>query len=207
MSGAYPKFFSHIDRSSVKTICELGSRDGLDAIKLQQHFDADVVAWECNPLSIPKCRSILEGHERIELVEKAVWSQTKEIKFHPVINGNIGASSAFKANTSYPYEQPYQQTTITVNAVRLDEWWKANRTKPIDLLVMDLQGGELEALAGIGDLIDDVQYIITEGQHKRLYHGTPLITDIEAFLKDEGFTLQMGFDVNDWFGDFLFIRE
>ena len=51
----------------------------------------------------------------------------------------------------------------------------------LELLCMDLQGAEMEALEGMGDVLDSVKYIITEGQCKRLYHDTPLIGDIEQF--------------------------
>ena len=71
---------------------------------------------------------------------------------------------------------------------------------------MDLQGAEMEALKGMGDLIRDVRYVITEGQYKRLYHDTPLIDDIEDYLMEYDFVLRRAVNCNDWFGDFYFER-
>ena len=207
MTGAYRKFFGLMERD-VKVALELGSRDGIDAIRIADHFGAEVVTWECNPEALGLCRARLANREDVELVELAAWSESKILPFFPVVNGNLGASSAFRANHDYPYEKPYEQIVIEVEASRVDAWWEANRAGvPIDLLAMDLQGAELEALKGMGDLLDSVSYIITEGQHQRLYHDTPLISDIEAFLVERGFRLVKGLPANSWFGDFLFSKD
>jgi hypothetical protein len=140
------------------------------------------------------------------LVEKAVWSKNMKLRFKPVTNGNHGASSVFDANPAYPYET-YEQDDIEVDAVRLDRWWRENMgEKTIDLLVMDLQGAELEALKGAGRLLRDVKFIITEGQFKHLYHKTPLLVDLEMFLAGHGFKKIHQNKANDWFGDAMFQR-
>jgi len=198
--GNYSKFFSLIPTEEIDTIFELGSRDGLDAIELQKHFQAQVYAWECNPDSLVLCRQNL-SQTTIQLVEKAVWSKNQTIKFFPITNGNIGASSAYKINSEYPYEVLIQQE-IEVEAVRIDSWYQDK----IDLVVMDLQGAELEALKGMGDLLSTTKYIITEGQYKEIYRGTPLLSDIENYLAGHGFKLLHSIPTNDWFGDFLFCK-
>tara|TARA_B100000683_G_scaffold275786_2_gene327665 strand:- start:1316 stop:2512 length:1197 start_codon:yes stop_codon:yes gene_type:complete len=206
-TGGYAQFFNHVLDGSVDTVLELGSRDALDAILMADHFDAHVYAWECNPPAVDICRENIGDNPNVTLVDLACWSSEKTLTFRPVTNGNIGASSVFQANPEYPYETLYQQKEIEVQAVRIEDWWKENvgDTK-IDLLAMDLQGAELESLKGMGDLLHDVKYIITEGQHKRLYHDTPLIGDIEEYLADYGFVMMRGVDFNDWFGDFVFGR-
>ena len=206
-TGGYAQFFGQMVEGSVNTVLELGSRDALDAILMADHFDAHVYAWECNPPAVEICRQNIGDNPDVTLVDLACWSSEKTLTFRPVINGNIGASSAFEANHDYPYEVPYAQKEIEVQAVRVDEWWKENvgETK-IDLLAMDLQGAEMEALKGMGDLIRDVKYVITEGQYKRLYHDTPLIDDIEDYLMEYDFVLRRAVDCNDWFGDFYFER-
>lgn len=198
--GNYSKFFKYIPTEDINTIFELGSRDGLDALELQKHFQAQVYAWECNPDSLDLCRQNL-SHTTVKLVEKAVWSENKIIKFFPIINGNIGASSAYEVNSEYPHEKLIQNE-IEVEAVRIDSWYHDK----IDLIAMDLQGSELEALKGMGDLLSSTKYIITEGQYKKIYQDTPLISDIENYLTNYGFKLLHSIATNDWFGDFLFVR-
>jgi FkbM family methyltransferase len=208
MQGAYGQFAEHIEKDTINTIVELGSRDGLDAIWLHKEYDAQVVCWECNPAVLDIVRRNIQFYEDVELVDLAVWSKDTSLTFHPVTNGNVGASSVFQANTDYPHEK-YVQEEIQVNARRLDGWWKENRTgRALDMLVMDLQGGELEALKGAEGILDSIRYIITEGQYQQLYHDTPLIQDIQDYLKNKGFKLVAEkIHVPEWFGDFLFIRE
>ena len=211
--GAYQEFVHLIPRDSINTIVELGSRDLRDALWLQKYFDAEVVAWECNPEAIRLCRDTLGGYldAPVTFVPKAAWSKNTILTFRPVVSngfpgGNIGASSVFKANPDYPYEI-YKQETIAVDAERLDEWWGRHRKyRNLDLLCMDIQGSELEALKGAGDLLDGVKFIITEGQTKRLYDDTPLIGDLITFLGKWGFRLVERKTANDWFGDYLFAK-
>ena len=65
---------------------------------------------------------------------------------------------------------------------------------------MDLQGAEIEALKGAGDLLKNVKYIITEGCVQPFYQGAPHIDEITTLLEEYGFNevynLEGGID--DW---------
>tara|TARA_B100001939_G_scaffold128063_3_gene110975 strand:- start:6085 stop:6738 length:654 start_codon:yes stop_codon:yes gene_type:complete len=206
MVGAYLLFEKNLDGDSISTIVELGSRDGDDAIRLRDRLDARVVSFECNPEAVLRCESKLGPQQNIRFVPLGVWDENTTIPFYPVVNGNTGASSAFTANHDYPYETPYKQEEVEVEVVRLEDWWKENETVDIDLLCMDLQGSELKALQGAGDLLHSIDYIISEVQTKRLYHDTPLFSDIKDFLEPYGFVVKEMVPVNSWFGDALFVR-
>ena len=206
MVGAYLLFEKNLDGDSISTIVELGSRDGDDAIRLRDRLDARVVSFECNPEAVLRCESKLGPQQNIRFVPLGVWDENTTIPFYPVVNGNTGASSAFTANHDYPYETPYKQKEVEVEVVRLEDWWKENETVDIDLLCMDLQGSELKALQGAGDLLHSIDYIISEVQTKRLYHDTPLFSDIKDFLEPYGFVVKEMVPVNSWFGDALFVR-
>ena len=203
--GAYLTFSDVMVKDEMKVILELGSRDGKDAILLRDHFDADlVVAFECNPQAIKICEKTLEKEDKIMFVPLAVWSETGTIPFYPVVNGNMGASSAFIANSEYPYEK-YKQDEIEVSAVRLDEWWKENMGDlKIDMICMDLQGAEMNAMIGMGDLLDQPRYVITECQFQNLYHDTPVYEDLENYLRQYKFVGVEVRSANSWFGDALF---
>jgi len=59
----YEGFTRLIDKRSIHTIIECGSRDGLDTIALEEFFNPDVIySFECNPESIPVCLGNIEGH-------------------------------------------------------------------------------------------------------------------------------------------------
>ncbi len=199
--GSYHHFADQIPQDEINTIVELGSRDGLDAIWLSFFFDAKTYAWECHPdLWLPMKENI-SHFENVHMVDKAVWSEDTVIDFFPVTNGNVGASSCFEADNEIATEH-LEQTKISVEAIRLDEWANKNNIFEIDLLVMDLQGAEVEALKGAGDLLHHVKYIITEGCVEPFYKGAPHIDEITALLESYGFTL-VGDNMDTWQADEL----
>ncbi len=190
-----------------RSVLELGSRDLLDAVWLAKRFGVTVTAFECNPDALVRCKDRLStwsNEPPIHLVPLAVWSTTGPLTFYPVTNGNLGASSAFKADTAYPYER-YQQSEVTVDAVRLDDFFDGMDFP--NFVCMDLQGSEMEALIGMGERLHEVDVLITEVQHKRLYHDTPLHDDLSRYLADYGLVPIRTQNANDWFGDCLYVRK
>ena len=198
--GAYQHFFDRIPYDRVEFAIEVGSRDGLNALQIRDHYDAHVTVLECNPEAVAICESKLAGEPNIEFIPKAAWRENSTISFYPVVNGNMGASSLMRANTDYPYER-YEQVEIEVESIRLD-----SVIDRCDLLCIDAQGAELGVLAGMGELLSDVRFIITEAQTRPMYHGASLLTSIGGLLSTD-FKLVEGRRVNDWFGDYLFVNR
>lgn len=75
--------------------------------------------------------------------------------------------------------------TLKVRQVRLD----AVLDDDVDILKLDLQGYELEALRGCGVLLGRVRAITTEVEFVPLYAEQPLFAEIDQFLRAEGFRL------------------
>lgn len=61
--------------------------------------------------------------------------------------------------------------------------------EPIDVLKLDLQGGELAALRGLGGRLAEVRLLLTEVEFAPLYDGQPLFSDVEQYLRKAGFRL------------------
>jgi len=57
----------------------------------------------------------------------------------------------------------------------------------LDFLNIDLQGAELLALHGMGDLLDQFKYAYLEVNWKELYKGCALFDEIVQFMKSKGF--------------------
>lgn len=70
---------------------------------------------------------------------------------------------------------------------RLDEWASANDVGKVDFIKLNIQGGELEALRGAGDLLGGVLGILTEVSFVESYIGRPLFADVDQFLRGNGF--------------------
>lgn len=202
-------FVSNI-RTPVRSILELGSRDGIDALKLSEHYKCHVFAFECSPDAIGVCMKNIQKNPNVTLVPLAVWNKTGPISFFPMVETkgifyNPGASSCFPVDRS-GHHKTYIQKEITVQATRLDDWLRSKKIESIDMLCIDVQGSAYQVLEGMGDLLEKVQYIIVELEHTVIYQGEVLFGEVENFLKSKGFEFYIG-SKNRHFGDYLFVKK
>jgi len=162
-------FLSILRKERLPVIFEVGSRDGDDALKLQESYNPDLLcAFEPNPEAIKLCKSTLAGRAGVRLFELACWHETGRIPFYPVafsfvgdrLTRNIGASSCFL--DAHTYTERLVQKEIEVEAVRLEDLMRQERISRIDLLCMDVQGAALHVLRGLGGGIRSVRWILTE---------------------------------------------
>lgn len=205
-----------VDRKDIRVALDVGSRDGLVALRLSGEFpESRVYAFECNPAAIEIARGNLNTADRVQLVEKAVCDSDGPITFYaidtertvtPHPDKNIGASSLYVANDSYPAET-YVQKEISVQGTTLQTWAKTAGIDKVDLIWMDLQGSELRALKGMGRLLKSVTVIYCEVEYKEIYKGQPLAREVRRFLNQNGFTLIKRLNTSEWFGDELYVNR
>lgn len=208
-----PKIAGH---DTIRTVVELGSRDGLNAEILHNTFsESKIYSFECNPATIDICRKKFSSLKRAKLIEKAVADKNGNLTFYPVdqdksektnwSDGNPGASSLFKVSDRY--DEKLVQNIITVPAIKLSSFVKFEKIKSIDLLFMDIQGAELIALKGLEDEIDNVKIIHTEVSFLELYEKQPLFKDIKKFLNERGFVLYDTSCFTGSFADMIFVNS
>ena len=199
---SYFFFNNYISKERIEIIFELGSRDLKDALKLIKHYTkSKCYSFECNPDCLIECNKTiinLNNHEkkRIFLIKKAVSITDSKIKFHSFDlskYNNMGASSILKIdfskrNTSDPdYNRENVQKSIEVDGIRLDSYIKEHNIKDIDLLCIDLQGYELNAIKSLGEKIKKVKYIITECSIQSTYINGCNFIDLNKYLENNGF--------------------
>jgi len=98
----------------------------------------------------------------------------------------------------------------TVGMVTLDKWCEVTLGgTSVDLLKLDLQGGELPALRGATELLKMVKLVYAEVQFVELYKDAPLYPDVSAFMAAAGFreyALYASPEPDNW-GDALYVKE
>jgi len=107
---------------------------------------------------------------------------------------NNGASSSLLAPKRhldfYPEIQPIKEIWVDVRTLDfLVECGRIDMSK-YDFLYMDLQGGEMDALKGFEEHIDEINFILAEINYEELYEGCALIDEFDAYLKERGFEKQ-----------------
>ena len=195
-------FLENIKKEDIKIIFELGSFNLKDAIRLYNYYNSKIYSFECNPDSLKECYKTLtqmndECKKNIKLVEKAISIENKPIKFYPfdLSKYNAPGSSSLlkidfsKRNISDPdYNRENPQKEITVEGTRLDKFLEEEKIDNVDLLCIDLQGYELNALKSLGEKIKDVKYIITECSIQCTYENGSNFKELNEYLKMYGFS-------------------
>lgn len=176
------------DKNNIKTIIEAGSRDLIDALELENIYpEAAIFSFECNPENVKLCNHNLQFSKKIIFTDIALSDQDGSIDFFSLDSNTChehdpGVSSTFEhTNTS---NVPMKK--ITVSSLRADTFLKNKNIENVDMLCLDLQGGELNLLKGLGKYIDTVKYIILEFDGFA-YKNAPSDGDILNFLYKNNF--------------------
>lgn len=112
----------------------------------------------------------------------------KEVVFNVASNGQ---SSSFLKFGTHATEHPTVRfvRTLPMQTWRVDTLLAERNLKvgPDWFLNIDLQGAELLALKGMGELLWDFRYAYIEVNVKELYVGCPLVEEIDDYLAQFGF--------------------
>lgn len=199
---AYFYFLDKIDSNQIKTIFELGSCNLIDAIKLLNHFQSSkIYSFECNNDCLIECYKNLnnleeEKKKRLVLIDKAVSINNGDVIFYPFDlekYNNMGASSMLLIDFSLrdikdrDYNKKNPQKKIIVNGVRLDTFIDENHIDNIDLLCIDLQGYELNAIKSLGNHLHKIKYIITECSIVSTYINGATFKELNEYLTNYNF--------------------
>lgn len=200
------------------TVLDIGSCDGLDAIRYARMFPgARVIAFEPLPANQDTIRRNLQdfAHQNIEVVPVALARTRGRARFHvssgappsasPDGEWNYGNKSSSLLSPALhtekvpwvKFEEVVEVDTDTLHNVCVDK-----AIERIDFAHMDVQGAELEVLSGAGEWLKRLGVVWMEVSRAPLYAGQPLKKDVEQFMKTHGFRLVLD-DVGRVSGDQL----
>ena len=144
---------------------------------------------------------------RLHLIYQAVaWNISgEELEFR--VTSKSASSSLFDLNEHKKmYPDITIERTVKVKTSRLDEVLAPQAE--IDFIVLDIQGAELQAIAGLGEFVERVKWIYTEVSKKELYKGATQFKDLEAYLNEKGFRrVFTAWDRKAGWGDALYVRK
>jgi hypothetical protein len=119
-----------------------------------------------------------------------------------------GASSFFK-----PIDGTLGTDCILLNPIklktqRLDSYLKVNNIYSVDLICADIQGYEIKAFTGMGELFNTVNYVISEMPIEyETYIGAPNKNDFLKFMFNNGFEPKIAVQENIFELNTLFERK
>jgi len=176
-------------RPPIATVYDLGANVGTWTALARTIFPgARIEAFEPLPGHADDFALRTRGWPAVNLHRVALGSEPAEAEMD-VTSYSDAASLLPLAKASRDYFGLAPGARVRVPVVRLDDWSVTHQLPPPDLIKLDLQGYELEALRGAAIVLPHVRYVLTEVSFAEFYAGQPLFTDVAEFLSDRGFHL------------------
>lgn len=167
-----------------------------EAAEIKCFLDAGALRaylFEAEPRAIDMLKQSYGTDLRVKIFEGAVSSQSGlTVKFNVL---NHSSSSLYMPNMEelkkilpdFRVEKEIYVNTITLDSA-LDPYFKSwNGSKLGNLMILDIQGGELEALKGAPELLKEIGWIHSEVSTVELYQGQNSLKQLDYFLKQNGF--------------------
>jgi FkbM family methyltransferase len=171
-------------------VFDVGMHHGATTIEyLLAYPSAAVHGFEPEAVNFSKAREALAAFgTRVKLINAAVSdSRGRELLN---VNTHDGTHSLLAIGDLRFFESHVETATRQeVPSIALDDYCAEHELERIDILKMDIQGGELKALKGARRLLSRqaIGLIATEVEFKPLYLDQPLFWDINAHLRSYGY--------------------
>lgn len=195
------------------TIVDVGAHFGESSALFSEIFpEAAISAFEPDPVSY---RVLVSRHlSRVRAFNVALGSADGSRVLN--LNADSGTNSFFPANSMglrYLAQKMAVRSSVEVPIRTLDDFREELGLSTIDLLKVDVQGYELEVLRGATRSLKDVRALQIECNFIPQYKGSSTFSDVDLFLREQGFALHNLYDLyresDDGiliFGDGIFLR-
>lgn len=165
------------------TILEIGCNEG-DTTRwfLETFAHPAVHCFEPDPRAAARFRRSLGGQPGIALIEAAIGAQEGTATFH-MSGGTPQTGAPHEWDASGSIRRPKEhlvrhpwctfETTLEVPVRTLDGWRREARVGDVDFIWMDVQGAELDVIAGGTETLARTRFLYTEYSNVELYEGQP----------------------------------
>ncbi len=174
----------------IQMVYDLGANVGTWTLLAKALFPAVAVeAFEPLPNHARQFLAALEGLADVHLHQVALGANegTASLK----ITSYSDAASLLDltdASTQDFGVTPGAEASVPI--VSLDQWVMKHELPWPDLIKLDLQGYEIEALKGAKRCLQHARYVLCEVSFREYYRGQPLFAEVVSFLDQAGFDLR-----------------
>lgn len=193
-----------INNMKIKGILHIGGHYGQEYLLYKSKNIQNIMFFEPVPSNFAILKERLEG--KAILVNKAVGAESRKIEmFIETANRSMSCSILQPKLHLEEYPKIIFTSKIEVDMIKLDEIYIDK--KKYNMLVVDVQGYELEVFKGAKILLKNIDYIVTEVNRKELYTNNPLIEDIDIFLGQHKFLRTDTKWMSKGWGDALYVKQ
>jgi FkbM family methyltransferase len=157
---------------------------------LYENFGFQKVIWiEAIPELADFMKTKFGGSSKHEVINTALWSSSNEqLDFHLSSNSKASSSILKMKHHKNTFPEVHVVDVIKIKTKTLDE--VMSNQSLISLLLLDLQGAELEVLKGATEALKISEHVFVEVSLTELYSDQALFSEILKFLHEHGFLLR-----------------
>lgn len=196
-------FYNYKDKydfSKVSGVIHVGAHEGQEHDLYLQSFGDEIVShwFEPNPRIFENLKAKLGDKNKTFLYECALGSEEKLDRMWEELVTNGESSSLMKPKKiSEIYTNLNFVEGPEVKVKTLDSF----SIKDSNVLVLDVQGFELEVLKGAEETLKNVEHVFSEVNLEEHYEGCPSLKDLNEFLIPRGFWLRENWWTDGSWGD------
>ena len=171
-------------------ILEAGAYDGSESIVMSNKWSAATIyTFEPVPSLYNKLVLKTQNFPRIHTYQLALSDKIGSAQFYlstaPWVSNEVSQSSSLLAPKDHLVHAPgvHFDNIINVLTTTIDAWAQEQKVNNIDLLWLDMQGYELQALKAAPKILKTVKAILTEVEFVEAYKDQPLYEEVKNGLK------------------------
>lgn len=184
------QILGRLNKSKNPIIFDIGACDGSSIQDFKANFpDAHIYSFEPFSASFKNAKVISKNYKNVEVYQLALSNENGQKDFF--VNKSKATNSLFKPKitSSFIDDHAVPEKCIRVPTITLDKFVSDHSIENIDILKLDVQGGELMVFEGSKDTLKNkkINIIYTEIWLLEGYEGQPLYHDIAILLSSYGY--------------------
>ncbi len=170
-----------------KGIIHIGAHRMEEKTEYLKHGFNNTIWVEANTFIYEEIKEQKGSEERI--FNFAICDRSDEVLDFYITNNNESSSILKLDKHKIHHPNIHETNKILVLSKRMDDLFSENDIgiDNYNFINLDIQGAELMALKGFGNLLKNIDYIYTEVNISNLYENCALMSEIDEYLSDFDF--------------------
>lgn len=192
----------------IKGLIQLGAHEGEECHLFSRYGFKKVLLIEADPDTFVRLQKLVQdNYPSFETVQFAATNKQGNFPFHRTTFSQSNSTKLLKKHL-WLFPEIHQAEQIMVQNDTLDHWLESKKlSHEFNVLVMDIQGGEIDALKGSLKTLRDIDAIVTEVNYDELYEGGGQLVDLDKFLMEQGFIRVDTITAAKGYGDSLYVKK
>ena len=189
-------------------VIHIGAHDGAEYNCYKSMGVRNILMFEPQPHLAQTLRDRFGADASVVVEQLAVGEAAGVSEMH-IETANGGMSSSLLKPKLHLEQYPWItfNSKIEVPVVSLDSYFADRNVGLYNVINMDIQGYELQALRGARSVLDKLDAVYTEVNRAELYEGCGQVESIDSILSEYGFSRKETDWAGNTWGDALYVKS